>query len=44
MADRPFTGPLLAIDGVTLVVGEIIVFHQMRKMKAADLLGKGETP
>jgi amino acid transporter len=37
-----FTGPLLAIVGVTLVVGEIIVARQMRRMKAAGRLGKGD--
>ena len=30
-----FTGPLLAIVGVTLAVGEVIVFRQMRRLKAA---------
>ncbi len=30
-----FTGPLLAIVGVTLAVGEIIVFRQMRRLRAA---------
>lgn len=29
-----FTGPLLAIVGVTLLVGEVIVFRQMRRLKA----------
>lgn len=37
-----FTGPLLAIVGVTLVVGEIIVARQMRRMKADGRLEKGE--
>ncbi len=30
-----FTGPLLAIVGVTLAAGEVIVFRQMRRLKAA---------
>ncbi len=30
-----FTGPLLAIVGVTLAVGEVIVFRQMRRLNAA---------
>jgi amino acid transporter len=37
-----FTGPLLAIVGVTLVVGEIIVVRQMRRMKADGRLEEGQ--
>ena len=37
-----FTGPLLAIVGVTLVVGEIIVARQMRRMRpTAGSTGRG---
>ena len=31
-----FTGPLLAIVGVTLVVGELIVARQMRLIRSRD--------